>query len=94
MASPQTAAKTDSLPDDSNWKDHGCEFHPACLSCPLSSCIEEQPRGKQKLRMLARAGHMAQLKRQGKTTGEIARLFGVSQRTVQRVLATGGIRHD
>jgi hypothetical protein len=85
------------LPDDSNWKDKGCELSPSCLNCSLPRCIEEEPRGKQRLRMLARTSRMAQLEHQGKSTREIARLFHVSQRTVQRALsprkATGGMRN-
>jgi transposase len=48
--------------------------------------------------MLARASQMAQLRRQGKSTAEVAELFHVSKRTVQRVLssfkATGGVRSE
>jgi hypothetical protein len=83
------------LPDDSNWKDGGCELFPSCLNCPLPQCVEEKPRGRQQLRLLARSHRIAKLKRRGKDTAEIARLCRVSRRTVQRTLkATGGIRHD
>ena len=98
MTTTQATTDLELLPDDINWKDRGCEFFSACLSCPLPRCIEERPRGKQRLRMLARASQMAQLKRQGRSTAEIAKLFNVSKRTVQRVLsprkATGGVRNE
>ena len=94
MTSLKTTIKSDFSADESNWKDNGCELFPACLSCPLPQCIEDKPRGKQKLRMLTRASQMAELRRCGKSTREIAALFKVSQRTVQRVLATGGVRND
>ena len=94
MTSSRIATTENNFPDDVNWRDRGCEAHPACLSCPLPQCLEEQPRGKQKLRMQTRASHMAQLKQQGKSTREIAAMFQVSQRTVQRVLLSGGVRHD
>ena len=93
MTSSRLIPELELLPDDINWQDSGCELFPSCLNCPLPRCIEEEPRGKQRLRMLARANRMAQLKRQGKSTAEIAGLFKVSQRTVQRALsrtATGG----
>jgi hypothetical protein len=77
----------DIIPDDINWKDTGCEVHPSCLDCPLDKCMEEEPRGRQRLRMLARARYMAELKKQGKSLAEISRVFQVSQRTVQRDLA-------
>ena len=77
----------DIIPDDVNWKDTGCEIFPSCLNCPLDRCMEEEPRGRQKLRMMARSNRMTQLREQGKSISEIARCFQVSQRTVQRALA-------
>jgi AraC-like DNA-binding protein len=82
-------------PEYSNWKDGGCELFPSCLNCPLPHCVEEKPRGKQKLRLEARDNLIAHLRSRGKETAEIARLYRISQRTVQRILkATGGVRHD
>jgi AraC-like DNA-binding protein len=78
----------DLLPGEVNWRDEGCELFPSCLNCPLPRCIEEEPRGKQRLRMLARARRMAELRRDGKSIKQIAVLFGVSKRTVQRALAS------
>jgi hypothetical protein len=77
----------DIIPDDFNWKDNGCEIHPSCLNCPLERCMEEEPRGRQRLRMLARSRHMQELRVQGRSIPEISRIFQVSQRTVQRALA-------
>ena len=74
------------LPDDIEWRDRGCELFPACLNCPLPRCVEEEPRGQQRLRMEARKRRMAEMRVGGKTIREIARLFGVSIRTVQRAL--------
>jgi hypothetical protein len=84
-----TLCKPDLLPEDMEWHDDGCEFFPSCLNCPLPRCLEEEPRGKQKLRMVTRAGRMSKLRDEGKTTAEIARLFGVSIRTVQRAISAG-----
>jgi len=88
----------ESLPDDCNWQDRGCDLFPSCLSCPLPRCIEDEPRGRQRLKLLTRASQMAQLKRQGKSSVEIANLFHVSKRTVQRAIssgkATGGVRNE
>ena len=76
----------DLLPEHCIFKDEGCEFSPSCLNCPLPRCIEEQPRERQRLKMLVRAGRMAKLREQGKSPSEIASIFGVSMRTVQRAL--------
>jgi len=79
-------AEPDLLPQDIQWRDQGCGLFPSCLNCPRARCIEEEPRGKQKLRSQARARHMAALREQGKTVVQIAGLYGVSVRTVQRAL--------
>jgi len=76
------------LPEEVGWRDEGCGLFPSCLNCPLPRCIYEESRGKQRLKMLARARRMAELKRDGKSVKEIAELFGVSKRTVQRALGT------
>ena len=69
-----------------NWKDAGCELHPSCLCCPLSRCIEEEPRGRQRRRLDGRSASMLEMRMQGKAVKEIAASFGVSVRTVQRAL--------
>jgi len=73
-----------------NWRDAGCDLHPACLQCPLPKCIEEEPRGRQKKRLGARAGAMQEMKSQGQTTGQIAGHFALSLRSVQRALRNSG----
>jgi len=74
------------LPDEINWRDEGCEVFQACLSCPLPRCVEEEPRGQQRLRLAARNKRMVELRRSGKSIRGIAGLFGVSRRTVERAL--------
>jgi len=69
-----------------NWKDGGCDLHPACLECPLPKCIEEEPRGRQRRRLKCRAEAMKEMRGQGRSGREIAGAFGVSTRTVQRAL--------
>jgi len=76
----------DLIPDDINWRDRGCEYFPSCLNCPLPKCLEDEPRGQQRLRMRARRTRMVELRQMGKSVKEIAELFGVSKRTVQRAL--------
>jgi hypothetical protein len=80
------SGELDLLPDEIEWRDQGCEFFPSCLNCPLPKCVEDEPRGQQRLRMAARKGRMAELRRNGKNVKEIAELFSVSRRTVQRAL--------
>jgi len=76
----------DLLPDEVNWRDEGCEVFGSCLNCPLPRCLEEEPRGQQRLRLAARNKQMVELRRSGKSVADISGLFDVSQRTVQRAL--------
>jgi len=77
----------DLLPEEVDWRDEGCEVFPACLDCPLPRCLEEEPRARQRLKTVLRARRMKVLRRSGKSVKEIAQLFGVSQRTVQRAFS-------
>ena len=77
----------DIIPDNSNWKDQGCELHDSCLHCPREKCVEDEPRARQTQRLQNRALHMRLLKAEGKNIKDIARIFEVSLRTVQRALA-------
>ena len=79
-------AERDVLPQDIQWRDQGCELFPSCLNCPRPRCIEDEPRGKQKLRARTRARRMGVLRDEGKTVRQIAEAYGVSVRTVQRAL--------
>jgi DNA-binding transcriptional ArsR family regulator len=76
----------DSLPEDFPYEDKGCELFPACLDCPFPHCIKEEPWGKERWLKRRRAERMLELKQEGKSTREIARIFEVSPRTVQRWL--------
>jgi hypothetical protein len=77
----------DLLPEEINWRDEGCEVFGSCLNCPLPRCVEEEPRGRQRLKVAARGVRMAELRRSGKSVKYISEFFGVSRRTVERALA-------
>jgi DNA-binding NarL/FixJ family response regulator len=75
------------IDDESNWKDKGCEFFPSCLNCPFPVCIEDEPRGRQKMRKRDRESRIAALRSEGKSVSEIADMFNLSRRSVYRALA-------
>jgi DNA-binding CsgD family transcriptional regulator len=79
-------SELDLLPEEMDWRDEGCAVSTSCLRCPLPRCLEEEPRGRQRLRLAVRNQRMVELRRSGKSVEEIADLFGVSRRTVQRAL--------
>ena len=82
-------AALDLPPEYCHYHDQGCEFADSCLNCPLPMCIYDEPRGRQRFLKRQRAAEMARLStEEGKGTRELAKMFGVSQRTVQRTLKT------
>ena len=79
--------RLDLPPEYCRYQDEGCEVADSCLNCPLPVCIYDEPGGKQRLVKRQRAREMARLfTNEGKGVKELAQIFGVSQRTVQRAL--------
>ena len=77
----------DGLPEECAYRDEGCAIAPSCLNCPLPVCIYDIPHGKQRHLKEIRDREIKRLFHQeGKGTGEIAQMFGVSERTVGRAL--------
>ena len=86
----ETELLWDVLPEEFPYKDRGCDLSPSCLNCPFPDCVEGEPWGREKFLKLRRAERMLELRREGKGVGEIARIFEVSPRTVQRWLKAIG----
>jgi hypothetical protein len=80
-------ARSDALPEHTQYQDTGCDVHPHCLTCPLVRCRYDEPGGVRRLFSEDRDRSIASLQRDGETVGSIARRFGVSERTVFRSLA-------
>ena len=74
-------------PEFCHYRDEGCEFASSCLHCPFPQCIYEQSRGRQRWLKRLRAREIKRLfTTEGKEIKELALMFGVSQRTIQRAL--------
>jgi len=74
-------------PEYCHYRDEGCEFADSCLNCPLEKCIYDEPGGRQHYTKRLRAKEIARLfTTGGKEIKELALMFGLSQRTVQRAL--------
>ena len=74
-------------PEYCHYRDEGCEFADSCLNCPLTKCIYDEPGGRQRWLKRQRDRQIARLfTTEGKGVKELALMFGLSQRTVQRVL--------
>ena len=77
----------DLLPEHQQYKDDGCDLAASCLNCPFERCIYDQPGGKQRWLKKLRVKEMTKLfTTEGKGIRELALMFGVSPRTVQRAL--------
>ena len=78
--------RSDALPEGADWRDDGCNYHPSCLSCPFPVCVKhELPQGMLSLKRRARNAQIIALR--GAPVDEIAERFGLSPRSVFRVLA-------
>ena len=79
--------EVDLPPEYCHYRDEGCEFASSCLNCPLAKCIYDERGGRQQHTKRLRNSEIARLfRKEGKGVRELASMFGVSQRTVQRVL--------
>ena len=76
----------DLLPEYCHYRDEGCEFADCCLNCPFPQCLYERPRGRQRWLKKLRAVEVMRLFTEGRGVKELATMFGVSQRTIQRAL--------
>jgi hypothetical protein len=89
MESPLDA-ELDLLPEHCHYRDEGCELADSCLNCPFPECIFEQPGGKRRLLMEQRNGEIARLfEHEKKSVKELAHIFKLSIRTIQRALKQG-----
>ena len=82
-----TEDEPDLPPEYCHYRDEGCEFADSCLGCPFPQCLYDEPRGKQRWLKELRNKEIAGLFSSGGWgVKEMALLFGLSQRTIQRAL--------
>ena len=92
--SGQGQSEPDLPPEHCYYRDDGCEVatvylghKSSCLSCPFPGCIYDQPGGRQRWLKKLRDKEIVRLfNTEGKKVKELALMFSLSQRTVQRVL--------
>ena len=78
-------------PECCHYRDDGCEFATSCLNCPFARCLYDEPGGRQHFTRRLRDKEILRLftvEKQG--VAELAVMFGISQRTVQRALKKAG----
>ena len=83
----QSETAPDLPPEYCHYRVEGCELAESCLNCFLPRCIYDQPRGRQRWLKGQRNREMVRLfDAESKGIKELATVFGVSERTVQRAL--------
>ena len=76
-------------PEYCHYRDEGCELAESCLECPFARCIYDEPGGRRRWMKRRREREIARLHiNEGKKVKELAEMFGISERTVQRDLKT------
>lgn len=83
---PNLNTVIDLPPEYLHYQDEGCEIGESCLNCRLPICIYDEPRGRQHWLKKQRDRELLRLFKKGKRVKELAKMFHISQRTVQRVL--------
>jgi hypothetical protein len=78
--------ETDLPPEYCHYRDEGCEYAQSCLACPFPQCLYDEPRGRQRWLKDLRNKEINKLFATGWKIKELALLFGVSLRTIQRAL--------
>jgi len=89
---PLPHARGDRLPEQMRYRDDGCNIHPECLTCPLERCRYEEPGGLRAVLNAGRDRQIAFLRSKGVAAEKIAGRFGVSRRTVFRIVETAARR--
>ena len=81
--------RADALPEHLDYRDDGCEFATSCLRCPLARCRYDQPGSSRVLRQAPRDRALRQRRTEGAPIETIALEFGLSRRSVFRILRQG-----
>jgi hypothetical protein len=77
----------DLLPEFVHYRDEGCDLADSCLHCPFPYCVYEREGGRQRWLKEQREKEIYRLFfDEGKSVKELAVIFGVCERTVQRAL--------
>ncbi len=76
------------------YADHGCSYAPSCLTCPFEVCRYDRGfagnRVSKAMSRVDRDRQITMMRARGMQIEEIAEVFGVSGRTVARILSRKG----
>lgn len=79
--------RADRLPENMRYADDGCEVARSCFTCPLPMCKYDDPGWLQREHRRTRDTAVLRARRTDRlSVAEVARRFGISTRTVHRIL--------
>ena len=83
-------SRIDALPEYTEYRDGGCDLHGSCLTCPLPRCRYDEPGGAMAMMRGDRDEAILRIAgRDGVSVDNLAEMFGLSRRTIFRVLQKG-----
>jgi hypothetical protein len=82
--------RSDTLPENTRYKDDGCDAAASCLDCPLTLCKYDDPGWLQSESRRTRDDEIFRLRKDRVSVAEISERFGISTRTVHRIVQRGG----
>jgi hypothetical protein len=85
---PKPRVRHDALPEFTRYRDDGCDISESCFTCPLPRCRYEEPGGLRSILNEQRDRQIIQLRMEGVPVDALADRFGISRRTVFRVIGS------
>jgi len=80
------AVRSDTLPENTRYRDTGCEISNSCFVCPLPVCKFDAPGWVQRQNRYKRDEEIKRLRNLNISVPELAERFKVSTRTVHRIV--------
>ena len=86
-SNPSRRLRGNALPEQAVYEDTGCDLYPSCLACPLVKCRYDPAPGPVP-RNMERNARIHRRFNEGEKVIRLAESFGLSRRTVFRILST------
>jgi hypothetical protein len=92
VPAPEKRTRQDALPENSDYRDEGCDLFPSCQTGPLPRCRYDEPGGARTMINKVRDEEIRRLRFDaGMPVDDISMQFRVSRRTVFRVLRAAAV---
>ena len=78
--------RSDTLPENTRYKDVGCDLSPSCLKCHLPLCKYDDPGWVKREKRISRDKKIYDLKMEGILLEDLSKQFKVSSRTIHRII--------